>query len=71
MQTLPDALRRDLPPLTVGGAMYSDTPTQRMLILNSQVFREGDQPMPELVLEEIRLKSAVFRFRGSRFSVAY
>lgn len=71
LQTLPDALRRDLPPLTVGGAMHSDVPAQRMLILNSQVFREGDQPVPDLVLEEIRLRSAVFRFRGSRFSVAY
>lgn len=70
-QTLPEAVRRDLPAIAVSGAMYSETPAQRMLIINSQVFREGDQPQPELVLEEIRLKSAVFRFRGHRVLIAY
>lgn len=70
-QTLPEAVRRDLPAVSVSGAMYSETPAQRMLIIHSQVFREGDQPMPELVLEEIRLKSAVFRFRGHRVLIAY
>lgn len=71
LQTLPEAVRRDLPTIAVSGAMYSETPAQRMLIINSQVFREGDQPQPELVLEEIRLKSAVFRFRGHRVLIAY
>lgn len=70
-QTLPEAVRRDLPAVAVSGAMYSETPAQRMLIINSQVFREGDQPLPGLVLEEIRLKSAVFGFRGHRVLIAY
>lgn len=68
---LPEEIRRELPALVVGGAMYSETPASRMLIINSQVFREGDQPSPGLVLEEIRLKSAVFRYRGHRYGVNY
>ena len=68
---LPEDIRRDLPPLTIGGAMYSDTPSSRMLIINSQVFHEGDQPYQGLVLEEIRLKSAVFNYRGHRYAVNY
>lgn len=71
MSELPDEIKRDLPQLTIGGAMYSDTPSSRMLIINSQVFHEGDQPYQGLVLEEIRLKSAVFRYRGYRYAINY
>jgi general secretion pathway protein B len=71
LSELPEHLRREIPQLTIGGAMYSETPAQRMLIINSQVFREGDQPYQGLVLEEIRLKSAVFQYRGQRYSVNY
>ena len=68
---LPEDVRRELPALSIGGAMHSDVPANRMLVLNGGVFHEGDQPAPGLVLEEIKLKSAVFRFKGHRYSVAY
>lgn len=68
---LPEAIRRSLPTLVIGGAMYSDVPANRMLIINSQVFHEGDKPADDLVLESIRLKSAVFNFKGHRYSVSY
>jgi general secretion pathway protein B len=68
---LPDALRRDLPALRFGGAMDSPQPAARMLIINGQVFREGDALAPGLTLQTIRLRSAVFEFRGQRFEAAY
>ena len=68
---LPDNIRRELPALSVGGAMHSDVAANRMLVLNGGVFREGDQPAPGLVLEEIRLKSAVLRYKGHRYSISY
>lgn len=71
MNELPDDIKRELPQLMIGGAMYSDTPASRMLIINSQVFHEGDQPYQGLVLEEIRLKSAVFKYRGYRYAINY
>lgn len=71
VQELPDDIRRELPQLTVGGAMHSDVAANRMLVLNGGVFREGDQPAPGLVLEEIRLKSAVLRYKGHRYSISY
>lgn len=71
LSELPDDVRRDIPQLVIGGAMYSETPSSRMLIINSQVFHEGDQPYQGLVLEEIRLKSAVFKYRSYRYSVNY
>jgi general secretion pathway protein B len=71
LNELPEDVRRDLPQLVIGGAMYSDTPSSRMLIINSQVFHEGDQPHQGLTLEEIRLKSAIFKYRGYRYAINY
>lgn len=68
---LPEDVRRELPVLTVGGAMYSETRSSRMVVLNSQIFHEGEQPAAGLVLEEIRLKSAVLNYKGRRYSINY
>lgn len=68
---LPDDIRRQLPALSVSGASYSKNAASRMLILNGQVFREGDTVARDLVLEQIRLKSAVLSYRGTRYSINY
>jgi general secretion pathway protein B len=68
---LPESVRKDLPTLTIGGAMYSETASQRMLIINSQVLHEGDKISNDLTLESIQLKSAIFRFRTYRYVVNY
>ena len=68
---LPPELRAQLPRLAVGGAIYSDTPSARMVILNGQVFHEGDKPAAETVLEQIRMKSAILSFRGQRYEVTF
>jgi general secretion pathway protein B len=68
---LPDDLRRSVPQLAFGGSVYSDVPTQRMVIFNGQVMREGDPVTDELTLEQIRPRSAVMRLRGQRFEIAF
>lgn len=68
---LPEDVRRGLPSLSFGGSVYSETPANRILIINGQVYNEGGRPAPDLVLEQIRLKSAVLRFRNVRYEVAY
>jgi general secretion pathway protein B len=68
---LPESTRRELPALRFGGAMDSPQPAARMLIINGQVFREGDALAPGLTLQTIRLRSAIFEFRGQRFEAAY
>jgi general secretion pathway protein B len=68
---LPPSTRSQLPRLTVGGAIYSEAPSARMVILNGQVFHEGDKPAADTVLEQIRLKSAILNFRGQRYEVAF
>lgn len=68
---LPADVRGSLPALSVGGSVYSPNPSDRVLILNGRPFREGDKPTPDLTLEEIRLKSAVLRFRDYRYTIDY
>lgn len=66
---LPPDLRQQVPPLVVGGSVYSPQASARMVVINGQVFQEGNPLTPELKLEQIRAKSAVFSIRGQRFEV--
>jgi general secretion pathway protein B len=68
---LPDDIRRELPALTVGGAMYSENASSRMLVINGQVFHERDKLSPTLTLVQIKLKSAVLEYRGYRYTISY
>lgn len=71
MAELPPDVQRDLPKLAITGGVHSDNAAQRMLIVGGQVMGEGAELAPGLVLEQIRAKTAVFRFRGLRFSLPY
>ena len=68
---LPDEIRRALPALAIGGAMYSQNAASRMLIINGQVFHERDKLAPDLTLLQIKLKAAVLDYRGYRYSISY
>jgi len=68
---LPDDVRRDLPKLVIGGASYSGDPASRMVMINGQIFHEGDQLAPQLVLERIKLKSAVLSYKGYRYELTF
>ncbi|UUZ75680.1 general secretion pathway protein GspB [Polaromonas sp. P1(28)-13] len=68
---LPADVQRELPKLAISGGVYSDNPAQRMLIVNGQVLGEGAEPAPGVLLEQIRAKTAVLKFRGYRYAVAY
>jgi general secretion pathway protein B len=71
LHDLPDDVRASLPPLTVAGATYSENPASRMLIINGKLVHEGDKLTPDLTLQQIRLRSAVLAYRGTRFSISY
>ncbi len=71
LKELPDNIRSSLPVLTVGGATYSDNAASRMLIVNGNLFHEGDKLTPELTLRQIKLRAAVLSFRGYRYSISY
>jgi general secretion pathway protein B len=68
---LPDDVRSDVPAITIGGSIYSKSAANRMVVINGQVFHEGDALATGLVLEQIRPKSAVLRFRTHRYEITY
>lgn len=63
--------RRSLPQLAIGGAIYSDQPAARMLLVGGQLLHEGDTAAPGVTLERIGPRSAVLRWRELRYEVAY
>jgi len=70
-EQLPENLRAQLPPLAVGGSIYSSNPPDRSVIIDGRILRENDRLAADLTLEQIRPKSAVLRFRGYRFEIAF
>lgn len=71
LSELPEELRRQIPALTITGAVYSETPANRLLLINNLVLSQGSLVAPEVTLEEIRPKSSVFTFKGTRFRLAH
>jgi general secretion pathway protein B len=71
LDELPPDLQRQIPKLTINGAVYSETPANRLLLVNNQVLTQGSLAAPEVTLEQIESKSAVFSFRGTRFRLSH
>jgi general secretion pathway protein B len=71
MAELPADVQRDLPKLAISGGVHSENASQRMLIVGGHVMGEGTEVAPGVVLEQIRARTAVLRFRGYRYSVGY
>lgn len=68
---LPADVQRELPQVAIGGASYSNDAASRMVIINGQVFHEGDKIAAGLVLEKIKLKAAVLAYKGWRYQLDY
>lgn len=68
---LPADVQNSLPKMAISGGVYSENVAQRMLIVGGQVMSEGQELAPGVLLEQIRARSAVLRYRNYRYSVAY
>jgi general secretion pathway protein B len=68
---LPEPIQRSLPPIVVGGYIYSKDPADRLLLIDKVLRHEGEEVAPGLVLEKLLPKSAVFSFKGYRYRVPY
>lgn len=67
---LPADLQRELPALALGGTVYSADPGQRMVVLNGEVWHEGDRPANGVTVTEVRRKDVVLSYKGQRFILA-
>jgi len=68
---LPEEVRAQLPPLAIGGSIYSASPADRSLIIDGRIYRENDRLGADLTLERIGVQSAVLRYKGHRFEIGF
>lgn len=70
LERLPEELRRQFPPLAIGGSIWSDDPASRFVLVGGQVVREGDAAAPGVVVDRIAPRSIVLRWQGQRVELA-
>lgn len=63
-QTVPDAVRAALPPLTVTVHVWNPRPSSRFIIVGGHVYHEGDMLGPQLRLVSITESGQIVDFRG-------
>ena len=68
-ETLPPALREQLPPLDVNVVSYSDNPAKRFIMINQRILREDERLGADITVREIMPDSARLEFRGHEFLV--
>ena len=71
LRDLPEEIRRTLPTVAVSGSTYSSDRASRMLMINGQIFHEGDVVSNGLVLQQIKPRGAVFSFKGFRYETGF
>lgn len=71
LSELPVDIRGQIPALAISGSVYSDNPSQRLLLINGLVLPQGSQVAPDVTLVEIQRGSSEFSFRGTRFRLAH
>lgn len=69
LEELPASVKSNLPKLKFAGHTYSSIPGDRLIIINSNIRREGDPVEPGLRLEEITWDGVILNFRDIRFQV--
>ena len=60
-----------IPKVELGGYIYSDNPADRLIVIDRELRKEGDEVAPGLVLEQLGPGAAVMNYRGTRFRIPY
>ena len=71
LRDLPEPIQRQIPPLVLGGYMYSKNPADRLLLIDKVLRHEGEEVAPGVVLEKLLPKAAQFTFKGYRYRITY
>lgn len=71
LNELPAMIQKEIPALTFGGYLYSNSPADRTVLINNRLLHEGDQVSPGLTLEKMMPKEAILNYLGHRYRVSY
>jgi len=64
---LPEAIRQEIPKMSISVHAYSPVPADRLVGINERVLREGEQVAPGLTLERITLDGMIMSYKGYHF----
>jgi len=71
LRELPEQIQREIPPLSVGGYIYSGNKADRSVLINKRLLREGDEVAPGLTLEKMQPNGIVLNYKGYRYRAGY
>jgi general secretion pathway protein B len=71
LHDLPAQIQGEIPPLSIGGYIYSGNKADRSVLINKRLLREGDEVAPGLVLEKMTPSGMVFNYKGYRYRRGY
>lgn len=61
--------RRELPPMALGGSIWSESAAQRFVIVNGQIVHEGEAAAPGVRVERILPRTLVVQWRELRIEL--
>lgn len=67
--SLPVSIQTTIPELNLSGHTYSENPTQRLIIINDTILREGDKLDNTIKLIEITWTGVVLEHSGRQFAI--
>lgn len=71
LRQLPDHIQREIPPLSIGGYIYSGNKADRSVLINKRLLREGDEVAPGLTLEAMQPNGMILTYKGYRYRAGY
>lgn len=71
LRELPPHIQSEIPALTISGYIYSENKSDRTVLINKRLLREGDQVAPDLILEKLMPTGMVLNYKGYRYRSSY
>ena len=71
LQDLPAQIQREIPALAVNGYIYASNPSDRSVLINNRLRREGDVLADGFILEKLLPREMVLNYRGYRYRMSY
>ncbi len=69
LEDLPPDIQSQLPDLSFAGHAYAAIPSQRLIIINSKILREGERIHPHLRLQKITKNGIILNYKSHTFEI--
>ncbi len=70
LNELPAVIRQEIPNIAISFHVYAANPTERRVMINNELLRQGETIPPGLAVEQITPEGVVIGYKGYRFQHA-